>query len=259
MLFWKLVLVSIRSQMQYSASFLMLFAGHFLTTFVDIIGLWVLFDRFHIIQGWTLTDISLNYGIIQTGFALAEAFSRGFDTFQHMIKQGEFDRVLLRPISPLLQIAVQEVQLMRLGRLVQGLCVLIWSIYSLSIPLVSLNILIILCAILGGAALFYGLFVIQATLCFWTIETLELMNIATYGGLQMSLYPMSIYKVSLRWIFTFLIPLSCVSYYPISAVLKHTFLPPWVSLIIPLAGLAFLFLSCQLWRLGIKSYASTGN
>lgn len=259
MLLWKLIHVSIRSQMQYPASFLMLFIGHLLTTFVDIMGLWVLFDRFHIIRGWTLADISLNYGVIQIGFALAEAFARGFDTFQQMIKHGEFDRVLLRPISPLLQIAVQEVQVMRLGRLIQGLCVLIWSIHALSIPVFSLNILIIMCSILGAAALFYGLFVIQATLCFWTIETLELMNITTYGGLQMGLYPMSIYKASLRWVFTFLIPLSCVSYYPLSAVLKHTMLPPWISLITPLGGLVFLFLACQFWRLGIKHYASTGS
>lgn len=237
----------------------MLSIGYFLGTFVDILGVWVLFDRFKMVHGWTLFEVGLIYGTVQIGFALAEAFARGFDTFGHMVKHGDFDRILLRPLSPLFQIAFQEVQLMRIGRFLQGLCILIWSIKELSIPFLSIHSLVIAFSVLGTASLFYGLFVIQATISFWTIETLELMNITTYGGLQTGQYPMSIYDRSFRWIFTLLIPLSCVAYYPIAVLLKHEVISLGMGICAPFAGFVFLYLGCRFWSLGINRYCSTGS
>ncbi len=259
MLFWKLLAVPIRSQLQYPASFLMLSMSYFFGTFIDILGIWVLFDRFKMVQGWTLFEVGLIYGIVQIGFAFAEAFARGFDTFSQMIKQGEFDRVLLRPMSSLFQMAVRDVQVMRIGRFLQGLIVLIWSAHELSFTLFSIQSLIIFFSVLGAASLFYGLFIMQATISFWTIEALELMNIATYGGLQAGQYPMSVYNQLYRLIFTFLIPLACIAYYPIAALLQHEVIPFWLGVIAPAAGIVFLFLACQFWRFGVRRYCSTGS
>src|SRR5207237_563619 len=116
-----------------------------------------------------------------------------------------------------------------------------------------------LLAILGTAAVFYGLFIAQATLTLWTTETLELMNITTYGGLEVGQYPMSIYKPVLRGFFTFIIPLACVAYYPIATTLNHEAIPLWIGSLAPLSGLIFLYLSIQLWKLGIRRYNSTGS
>ena len=259
MLFWRLISVSLRSQMQYPASFLMLSASHFIGTFVDILGIWILFDRFKMVKGWTLPEVGLIYGIVHMGFALAEAFSRGFDTFSQLVKHGDFDRLLLRPLSPLIQVAVREVHAMRIGRFLQGLVVLIWSSRELSFSLFSTHTLVILFALVGTGSLFYGLFVIQATIAFWTIETLELMNIATYGSVQTGQYPMSIYDKAFRLVFTVLVPIACVAYYPIATLLHHESIPLWIGALFPAAGLIFLYCACQFWRLGVRHYRSTGN
>lgn len=254
MLFWKLVSVSLRSQMQYPASFLMLSLSHFLGTFVDILGIWVLFDRFQMVKGWTLHEVAIIYGIVHMGFALAEAFSRGFDTFHQLVKHGDFDRLLLRPLSPFFQVAVREAHAMRIGRFLQGLTVLLWGTHFIPI-----NPFFILFSVLGTGALFYALFVIQAAISFWTIETLEFMNITTYGGLHTGQYPMSIYKPFFRLIFTIIIPLACVAYYPVASYLQREAIPLWLGLTLPLSGFLFLFLAFQLWRLGVRRYQSTGS
>ena len=259
MLFWKLVAVSLRSQMQYASSFLMLNVSHFLGTFVDIFGIWILFDRFKMVKGWTLPEVALIYGIMHMGFAIAESFSRGFDTFSQVIKQGDFDRLLLRPLSPLFQVAAREIHAVRIGRFLQGLIVLLWGVNQLSFSLGSLHSFVIFLSILGTASLFYGLFVVQATISFWTIETLELMNITTYGGLQIGQYPLSIYSLAFRWIFTALIPIGCVAYYPIATLLRHETLPLWTSTLFPLSGGVFLYLACQFWHFGVRRYRSTGS
>lgn len=257
MLFSKLLSTSLRSQMQYRASFLMLSISHFLGTFVDILGIWVLFDRFKLVQGWTFPEVGLIYGVMNIGFALAEMFSRGFDTFSQIIKYGEFDRILLRPLSPLFQVAMRDVHAMRIGRFSQGLVVLISSFIYLSLS--PLALFLIFFSILGAAALFYGLFVIQATISFWTVEALEIMNVATYGGLQTGQYPITIYEKPFQLIFTLLIPIACVGYYPIASLLQHEQIPLWLGSLFPLAGALFLFLACQFWHFGVRHYHSTGS
>ena len=254
-----MVNISLRSQMQYRASFFMLSISHFLSTFADILGIWVLFDRFKMVQGWTLPELCLIYGIIHMGFASAEAFARGFDTFSEMIKHGEFDRILLRPMSTLFQIAVSEVQFMRIGRFLQGLAVLLWGANELHFSLFSLHALVIFFSIIGTMSLFYGLFIIQGAISFWTVETLELMNITTYGGVSAGQYPISIYNKVFQLIFTFFIPLACVAYYPIATLLRQTSIPIWLGLIAPVAGLIFLFFACQFWHLGVRHYRSSGS
>jgi ABC-2 type transport system permease protein len=258
-MYFKLLSCSFRCQMQHRASFFMLAFAHFLSTLVDIIGIWVLFDRFKIIKGWSFAELALIYGMMHMGFAVAEAFARGFDTFSQIVKSGEFDRLLLRPISTLVQVASREVQIMRVGRFIQGLLVLVWGCSELGIALYSLNALIILLAIIGIISLFYALFIIQATLAFWTTETLELMHIVTYGGLESGQYPMHIYKPWFKGFFTFIIPLACVAYYPVAIILKQEDLPFWLGMITPLAGIAFLYLACQLWNFGVCRYQSTGS
>src|SRR5262245_44719414 len=119
--------ISLRSQLQYRASFLMMTAGHFALTAIEFCGIWALFDRFGALRCWRRPEVAWLYGSINVAFALAEGGARGFDVFPQLVRMGDFDRMLLRPRATALQVAGQEVQLMRIGRLVQGLVVLLWA------------------------------------------------------------------------------------------------------------------------------------
>ena len=225
----------------------MLVFAHFLSTFVDIVGIWILIDRFHVIQGWNFEELALIYGIMQMGFSLAETTGRGFDNFGVLIKSGDFDRVLLRPLGTLFQIAARDAQFIKIGRFFQGLIILLWGADKLHFSLLSSHAAIIALCTLSTASLFYGLMVLQATLAFWTTETLELMHITTYGGLQTGQYPITIYNKSFQLFFTFVIPISCVAFYPVATLLHHNSLPFWIGSVgAPLLGVELLGLSERL-------------
>jgi ABC-type uncharacterized transport system permease subunit len=168
--------ISIRSQMQYRASFVMLTFGHFFITASEFAGMVILFDRFGRLGSWRLEEVALFYGLINIAFALADAASRGFDTFGSQIKSGDFDRILPRPRSAALQIAGQELTLRRIGRLAQGLFVFLWAAHTLDLEWTLARTAMTILAIFGAAAIFGGLVVLQATLAFWTIESLEIMK-----------------------------------------------------------------------------------
>ena len=262
-LYGRYVGVSIRGQMQYRASFVMMSLGNFLGTAIEFVGLWVLFDRFGQLEHWSLAEVAFFYGLINVAFALAEATGRGFDTFPNMVRSGDFDRLLLRPRSTAFQIAAAHLQLMRIGRLAQGLIVLLWAGRVLDVVWTWPRIGLTVGAILGGAALFYGLFVLQATLSFWTIESLEIMNTVTYGGCETAQFPLTIYRPWFRRFFTFVVPLACVSYFPALAILDRTdpamAVAEWIQYTAPAVGVLFLAVSLQVWRFGVRHYASTGS
>jgi ABC-2 type transport system permease protein len=261
-LYFRYLAISIRAQMQYRWTFIFATLGHGLITGIEFLGIAALFARFGSLRGWSLPQVALLYGIMSLAFALADAFARGFDLFSRMLKAGDFDRLLLRPRSTVLQLAGQELVLRRVGRIAQGLAVLIWAASVLHLAWTPARLGLLLGAVLGGACLFFGAFVLQATLSFWTIESLEVMNTLTYGGVQAAQYPLSIYRAWFRRFFTFVVPLACVSYFPSLVILgrpERSQIPEAVLWLTPLAGLLFLLISLRVWGFGVRHYRSTGS
>src|SRR5690606_20273404 len=138
--------------------------------------------------------------------------------FSRLVREGDFDRFLLRPRTTVLQIMGSNLQLMRIGRLTQGLIALLWASSELGIDWTVAKALLTVGAVAGGACLFSGLFVLQATLCFWTVESIEIINITTYGGVEAGQFPISIYRPWFQKIFIFIIPLASINYFPAHAV-----------------------------------------
>jgi ABC-2 type transport system permease protein len=248
--------------MQYRASFILLSLGHLAATGIDFIGILVLFERFDSLAGWRLAEVAFLYGLVNVAFAITDAASHGFDDFANMVKSGDFDRLLLRPRSTALQLAGQELTLRRVGRLAQGLFILVWASIALDLDWSVPRALLTLGAIIGGASLFYGLLVLQATLAFWTTETLEIMTSVTYGGVETAQFPLSIYRSWFRRFFTYVIPLAGISYYPSLAIMgRPDSLGSTVQLqyLAPLTGVAFLLVALQVWKVGVRHYRSTGS
>jgi ABC-2 type transport system permease protein len=253
--------LSLRAQMQYRASFVLATLSQLLVTSIEFLGVWALFSRFGTLRGWTLPEVALFYGLVNVAFALADAFSRGFDMFSYFIKHGEFDRLLLRPRSTILQLAGHELALKKLGRLAQGAAVLGWAMASVDGACTPAHVALLTAALAGAVCLFFGLMILQATLTFWTIEGLEITNTVTYGGVDAMQYPLAIYHRYFQRFFTYVVPLACVCYYPVLTVLGKSAdgVPPWLGWVSPVAGVAFLALSQQVWQIGVRHYRSTGS
>ncbi|MEZ5559546.1 MAG: ABC-2 family transporter protein [Pseudomonadales bacterium] len=262
-LYLRLVGQSVRAQLQYRMSFVLMAFGSFVTTVVEALGIWALFERFGALGEWQLPQVAFLYGLVNASFAVAEALARGFDVFgREFVKTGNFDRVLLRPRSTVLQLAGYEFTLHRVGRLLQGLAVLAWAIWTLQLDWALWKVVLLLASFAGGVLFFYALFILQAMLSFWATESLEIMNTLTYGGTETAQYPLAIYRRWFRRFFTFVVPLGCISYFPAIAIFgiedplgsSRSF-----QVGAPLAGVLFFALALGAWRLGIRHYTSTGS
>lgn len=260
--------LSWRAQLQYRASFVLQTLGTALVSVVEFVAIWALFDRFGRIAGWSLAEVAVFYGTVNIAWSLAEGIGRGFDDFGSLVKRGDFDRLLLRPRSTVLQLLGREFTLRRIGRLGQGAVVLAWGWRSLGLGWGPAELGRWLLAVAGAVALFDGLLILQATLAFWTIESLEIMNTLTYGGVQTVQYPLAIYPGWLRRFFLFVVPLGFVAYFPLVHLMglgekmgrtDPLGAPAWLGWAGPFAGFLFLAVALRVWRVGIRHYTSTGS
>jgi ABC-2 type transport system permease protein len=262
-LYGRYAAVSILSQMQYPVAFVLQALAQFANAFVGFIGIWALFARFGAIRGWQLGDIALFYGTITLSFTIADALGRGFEQFgPEFVKTGNFDRLLLRPRPTCLQVAGHELRLTAIGKLIQGALVLAIAFRLAPIAWTPGDAVLLVWTVTGGVAIFCSLLIARATLAFWTVESLEVANIVTHGGVEAGQYPLDIYARWFRDALLFVVPIGCVGYLPLTVILGHPNAlgaPAWVAAACPLIGWFFLAASLLLWGLGVRHYRSTGG
>ena len=246
---------SLRSQMEDRASFVTGVVSGFVLNGVEFLGVASLFASFGGLTGWSLAEVGLFYGLVNVAFSLTDVTSRGFDVFADTLRSGGFDRVLLRPRAAAMQVAFSEFRLRPVGRLAQGALVIAWAAPNLAWT--PERVALAAASVAGAYFLFYGLLVFQATLAFWTIDSLEMMNSLTYGGVYAAGYPMDIYPAWFRRFFTAVVPLACVSWFPVLGALGRD-VDPLLAWGAPLAGPAFLLVALGAWRLGVRRYESSG-
>lgn len=242
--------------MTYRSSFFLSCLGQLLVTVNTFLGVKFLMDRFGTVAGYTLPQLALCFGVILAATSLAECFARGFDAFAAVLSQARFDRLLVRPRGLIFQLLCEEMKLSMVPRLLQAVLMLGWAISAGAVRWTAAKAAVLVLMILCGAAVFFGLFLINAALCFFTLEGLEVMNIFTDGPREYGKYPFGIYGRGVLWILTLLVPLALVQHWPLQYLLDRG--PGWYGLL-PLLSLLFLLPCAAAWRLGVRHYRSTGS
>ncbi|CAE7404060.1 abcA8 [Symbiodinium microadriaticum] len=262
-LWGRYAVTSIKSDMQYPTAFLLMMGGNLFINIIEFIGIWALFDRFGALGGWQFAHVCVFYGVINVAYPIAELMARGFNYFgDEYVRTGVFDRLLLRPRSLMVQLMGDRLDLKRFGRMAQGGFVLAYGLMALDTGIDPLGVLMMLLAMAGGVALFIGLWVIGATMAFWTVQGLEIINTVTYGGAYAAGYPISIYRDWFQKFFTFVVPLATISYFPLVGALglnEEQGVSLWLSLIAPFSGFLFLMLTMLIFGRGVRHYQSTGS
>lgn len=263
-LYRRLIGVQIRSQMQYRLNFYVDILATALVTATVFISLAFIFERFGEIAGWTLAEVAFLYGMVESAFGVMDMLFSGFDpqNFGRQIRLGRFDQLLLRPTNITLQVLGSEFIMRRLGRIFQGGVILAFAANSLQIEWTLVKLLYLPVIFISLVVFFGGLFVIGATVTFWTLESIEVINILTYGGAEMMSYPMSIYPLGMRRFFTFVVPAIFLIYYPALYILEKPDplgMAPTAYIMAPVAGLGVLTVGLLFWQYGIRHYQSTGT
>ena len=251
--------MNLKSVLEYRLSAWLVALGQTLTTVTTFLGLTLLFRRFGSLAGWSYAEAALCFGVTGLAFALAESFARGFDNFSRMVIQGEFDRILLRPRNTIIQVLGAKTDITRFGRVIVNIAILIMVISRAGISWDLSKVITLLLMISGGAVTFTGVFILGATVCFFTLEGLEVINIFTDGGRELASYPLPVYGKWIARFFTFIIPYGCMNYLPLLYLTGRAGRWPVLYMLMPLFGFVFILPCIGIWRLGVRHYNSAGS
>ena len=172
-LYWNYFMMTLKSQMQYKISFLLTVLGQFLTAFTSFWGIKFIFARINGIDDFSYGQVLLCFSMIMLSFSIGEMIGGGLAVFPNLLREGGFDRILVRPRSVTLQLIVPNMDFSRLGLLVQAVIVLCIAVPVSGIEWTVGKAVVFSLMIVCGSVIFFCLFLMIASVAFFTIGSLE--------------------------------------------------------------------------------------
>ncbi len=260
--YFKLTLAAIKSKMEYKFTFGFLVIAIIVFYMGQLGIILVIMNKFKTINGWTLGEMAFLYGLLVFSQGITFLVFNALNHFERFIIQGEFDRVLIRPLNPLMQVLCSGLEVSSLAHFIIGVTAIVFGSISAGLEW-SFGKLIFLALVIGGAVLILGgIRIIVSAVAFWTIRNRALVHIFVYSSKELILYPVSIYNPWVQWFLTFIFPLAFINFYPAGYFLQKSgqfMFHPVLQFMTPVVGIIVFTLSLLLWRYGINKYQSTGS
>jgi ABC-2 type transport system permease protein len=250
----------VRASLAYPLSFWTMTIGGGLITFLDFVGLWIMFHTIDSLGGFGLREIGLLYGATGLGIGIADLLIGSVERIGQHVRQGTLDAMMTRPVSLLVQVCADDFQPRRVSRILQAAAVFAWAGWYVHWS--PLRVLVATEMVTAGVVIFFCLFVAFSCLQFWTSDVSQFANAFTYGGNTITQYPLTVFPKEIVKSLTFVLPIAFVNWYPCLYLLGRDDpfgLPGWLQFASPLAAIALTGVTSLVWRAGVRHYSSTGS
>jgi ABC-2 type transport system permease protein len=259
--YWRMVMAQARSQMQYRVNFISMVIAMVLTYGGNFLAIYWLTLRFQELDGWKLEELVLLYamGILAWGFSVS--FFDSLQGFEDQVRNGTFDRALLRPMNPLLHVLGSQSPLNGIGQFVFSITAFIFAFRATGLSFTPGKLAYLVLTAFGGGMIFGGALIVVAAVAFWTTRTYTFYWSLLVPARQLVNYPVSIYPRVLQVLLTAVVPFAFINYYP-----AHVFLDrvgqlsyPVLAWATPAVGLVTISAAYWLWHWGTRFYTGTGS
>jgi ABC-2 type transport system permease protein len=262
-LYLEFIKIRIVSAIEYRKMFLFWFVAQWIGYGVQFLLIWVMVHQFQDIHGWKPFEVMLLYALNLNSYALAGFFFYNPCTqLSQLVRTGEFDEVLTRPLNPFLYLVSREFNFGYITHVVLSVPVIILSFVTLHVPFTIVNLFMLLMTVIGGALIQGAVFLFTSVPAFWIVDSDGIRNVVLFQLKEFISYPLSVYHLSIQILLTFVIPFAFINFYPAQFFLgKHDFsvFHPVFQFITPLVGLSMFALALWFWNFGINHYKSTGS
>lgn len=227
-----------------------------LTQFVEVIFIWITFQNTDNLAGWNFEQILLLYGITLISVGLSDfCFDALYDIGPKYIREGDFDKILLRPVHPLISIIGSSKEFTSLGYFGLGLFMTISMLIKLAIPVTFILIFKIIFFSIIGAAIIGAINTIFSIASFWTYKSNEVIW-TFYKIYTFAQYPIDIYNGFIKFLITYILPYIFVAYYP---TMNYLGMDKYMIYLSPVVAIVLWIIAVNVWNWALKKYRSTGN
>lgn len=250
----------LKARMEYKADFFASIIANMLVAASGLLFVTFLIDGSVVpdIQGWTRFEVLFIYGYSMISMALFSVVSPNLYRFgDKYIIEGQFDRVLLRPLNTLQQVLSESFNLESIGSLCVGLVVVTYSASELGLVFGFNDYLWLVVSSISGGAILLGTFVFLSSLSFHFEDRLGI-GAPVYNLINFSRYPLPIFNEIVQFILRWVVPFAFVAFYPATHFLTRDGFA-FFCYLTPVIAVVVMIGACWSWRIGVASYASTGS
>jgi ABC-2 type transport system permease protein len=257
-----LLRVGLSAALQYRADFVMTALGAVFYEAVSLAFVGVVINAFGTIGGWTLTEVAFIYGIRSMGHAIHSVLSGQLWAIDHVVRSGEFDRYLLRPVHPLIQLMTRRFQITAIGDLLFGLAVLVITAVLATIAWNPVSVTFLVAAVIGSALTESAVMLITGSVTFRLLASTPLLSVIDTVFVTFGPYPLNVLPRTVAYLLTFVIPLAFTAYLPAAILLGRTddlYVPIWLAAASPAVGVLLYIAAAKLFSQQMRSYSSPGH
>lgn len=256
-LYFKIITQDIKSKMSYRSDFIISTIGMIFTNIADLLAFYIIFLNFSSIQGWTYYEMLFLYGFSLISFTPLQCLFDNNWNLRMQVYSGDFIKYCFRPVNIFFYFMSEVFDVKGVGQLLFGIATLIYAWSKLQLD-VSFIIIIQLVFLLITSSLFMiAIMNIAAASCFILVNSGYIMVMSSRFR-DYAKYPVTVFSPVFRFIFTFIIPIAFVAYYP-SLIFIRPDNVPLLTYLSPLLGMLFFWISYKIWMKGARSYSFTGS
>lgn len=248
----------LKKLMEYKVDFIVGAVGFLLSQALEILFIGIIFSQIPDLAGWTFDEILFIYGFSLIPKAIDHMF---FDNLwmvgYHIVRKGEFDKYLTRPINSLFYVTVEKFQIDAFGELIMGIILITYSLIQIGADIVWYRVLVLLLLVPFAVLIYTAIKIITSAISFWTKQSGHITHMF-YMSSDFSKYPVTIYNNFIKVVITFIIPFAFTAYYPASYFLRGENGLFCVLGTILISSLLFV-ISILVWNRGIRKYESAGS
>ncbi len=231
---------------------------------VMYVGIWILLEKFKMIQGWTMYEVMFLFNMNLLAYSLtAFAFRTPMiEDIEDMVRMGRFDIVLTKPVNSLVYLLLGRCTEGYFGQLSVVTVIFTICFINLNFEWTIGKIIFFITTIIGATLVQAAIFIALGTLTFFITRHNAIYNLVNGTGRGFIDYPISIYDKYIQVIFTFVIPFAFVNYYPATFLLDKSgeaLFHPVLQYLTPVVGIVLFILAYRFWKIGVNRYESTGS
>lgn len=253
----KILAQDIKSKMSYRADFIISTIGMIFTNISGFVGFWILFRNFPSINGWTYHEMLFLYGFSLVSITPVQCLFDNNWSLRQQVYSGDFIKYCFRPINLFFYYQSEVFDIKGLGQLAFGIGTIAYSWSRIGLAFTPLVLLKLIVFLITASLIMIALQNAAAATCFWIQNSFYVLDLA-FRFKDYAKYPVTIFSSVFRFIFTFIIPIAFIAYYPSLVILRPDEIPllSWLS---PLVGIAFFYVSYKIWMHGATRYNGTGS
>lgn len=252
-----------RAWFQYRSDALLASLTVFLREATSVIVIYFTLLKFGSLGGWNIYEMMFLYSLLFLTYGIMIIFFTGLRDFGKTVRNGDFDRFMLRPRGLLFQIIFTNADwFAAAGQGGLGIVLFILSANKVGIEWSVEKVIYYVLAVIGGVLIQGAIFLLLATLNIYLLETNSLKEVFYWNMRKFAGYPVSIFHKAIQICMIYVVPFAFVNYFPAQYLLRKEDMMQYPALFMyltPVLGICMYALAYGFWRYSIKFYKSSGN